>query len=89
MQNDNEVAELDRNMDAVFDAVAVLNATMQAIIQSLPADISGQVAQRLDPVIEQLAQQPNPPGRLAELTLHGWRNMAAQQSGLPVRLTKT
>lgn len=85
----DKVAELDQNMDDVFDAVAVLNATMQAIIQSLPADVSGQVAQRLDPVIDELTQQRNPPGRMANLTLHAWRNMAAQQAGLPVRLTKT
>lgn len=85
----DKVSELDRNMDAVFDAVAVLNATMQAIIQSLPADVSRQVAQRLDPVIDELALQPNPPGQMATSTLRAWRNMTAQQAGLPARLPKT
>ena len=85
----DKVAELDRNMDTVFDAVAVLNATMQAIIKSLPADISVQIAQRLDPAIDALGQQPNPPGYMATMTLYGWRNMAAQQAGLPARLAKT
>lgn len=85
----DKVAELDRNMDTVFDAVAVLNATMQAIIQSLPADISVQIAQRLDPTIDALGLQPNPPGDMATMTLYGWRNMAAQRAGLPARLAKT
>lgn len=79
------VQELDRNMDAVFDAVAVLNAAMSAIVQALPAEVATQVVQSLDQCLDALPEQRNPPGMTAQLTLNGWRNMAAQRVGLVPR----
>lgn len=83
--SDALVKELDRNMDAVFDSLYVLNAAMAAIVQSLQPGPAAQVVQRLDEVIDGLADETNPPGRAAQLALHGWRNTAAKIAGAASR----
>lgn len=89
MSHTSQVQELDRNMDAVFDALAVLNATMSAIVQSLPGEMASAVSRHLDQCLDALPQERNPPGMTAQLTLNGWRNMAAQRAGLAPRSVQT
>lgn len=89
MPHTEKVQELDRNMDAVFDALRVLNATMSAIVQSLPGEMAGAVTDSLDQCLDALPEENNPPGLTARLTLNGWRNMAAQRAGLAPRSVET
>jgi len=79
------VRELDRNMDTVYDSLYVLNAAMTAMVQSMPTAMAAQMVPRLDEVIDHLDEGANPPAEFHQMTLNGWRNMAAQISGLPKR----
>ncbi|MGE1004189.1 hypothetical protein ACKZDW_00790 (plasmid) [Ralstonia syzygii subsp. celebesensis] len=85
MAKDDLVQELDRNMDAVFDSLYALNATMSALVQALQAEPAAQVMRALDASIDGLSSEANPPGTLGQATLVGWRNMVAQRAGLPPR----
>lgn len=84
--NQEKLVELDHDMDTVWDSLLVLNTAMHAIVQALPADMSGAVARSMDASIDELPASENPPGDLATQTLYGWRNMAALKAGLPRRL---
>jgi len=85
MADGHLVRELDRNMDTVFDSLYVLNSAMQAIVESLPPAVAAQAVPRMDAVIDGMNAEKNPPSEFHQLTLNGWRNMAAKLAGLPLR----
>ncbi len=79
----SKVQEIDKEMDVVYDSVLVLNSAVTAIIKSLPYETAVSVVQSLDAVIAEIQEYENPPEGLPLATLHGWRNMAAKQAGVP------
>jgi hypothetical protein len=79
---DKDVQELNRSMDTTFDSLFVLNATVNAIMQALPADSANQVAQSLDEVLGEMSDHLGEDGRK---TLLAWRNTAARRAGLPCK----
>ncbi len=85
MADDNLVNELDRNMDTVFDSLYVLNATMNAVVQSLQPQAATHVMRRLDEALDGMDYETNPPARFHRLVMNGWRNMAAQIAGSQTR----
>ncbi|WP_374351645.1 hypothetical protein [Chitinimonas sp.] len=79
------IKALDRDMDAVFDSLYILNAAMTAIVQALPHQTSAQVTQYLDRCIDDLPNEATHLGPTAQQMLLGWRNMTAEQAGVEQR----
>lgn len=88
MDYSKKIQELNRDMDAVYDSLLVLNDAVTAIMKHLPAESAGPVTKCLDECLAE-PKGENPPGELAETTLRAWRNMAAKKAGLPRKLKKT
>lgn len=81
----NDLQELNRNMDTVFDAIRVLNAAVSAMVKSLDPAAAATFACHMDEAIDALAQEQNPLGISAHQQIHSWRNQAGSFAGLPVR----
>lgn len=76
------VKELDRDMDAVFDNVLVLNAAFGALMKVLSPEQSARLAAGLDRSIAGMADEPYELGFAATQLLQAWRNQAAQAASL-------
>ncbi|MDD5297637.1 MAG: hypothetical protein PHU46_12060 [Rhodocyclaceae bacterium] len=85
MANAELVGELDRNMDAAFSGLLVLNLAMSALVKSLPEQSAARFIQHLDVSLDHIAGSDNPPALVHQLTLNGWRNLAAHTAGFPPR----
>ncbi|QOK96790.1 hypothetical protein HF909_10330 [Ralstonia pseudosolanacearum] len=85
MEKTDLTQELDRNMDAVFDNLLVLNTAMTAMVQSLDPKTAAGFAQKLDTAMSRMQLLQNRPGPAAWQQLHAWRNQAGSLAGLPVR----
>lgn len=83
MENEKRVVELDRNMDDVFHNLYVLNAAMEAIVQSIPPVMADQVAQRMQQSLVQMGKEDNPPSDFYQGLMKRWRNQLVHYKEAP------
>lgn len=83
--NDKELlAELDRNMDTVFDSLYVLNSVVAAIVESLPKPSALQVVPALDVVLKEIQFEKNPLSDEHLMQLLTLRDAAARIAQVPL-----
>lgn len=82
MTNKKLVAELDRNMDTVYDDLYVLNGVVDALVQALQPQAAARVTQLLDGLLDNMHLAENPPSASHQDRLRYWRNRAATSVGV-------
>ena len=73
-----QIKELDRNMDSVFDNLFALNATVNALVKSLSPEVADRFVRQMDEKLGSLETEYKVMGFAGHQQLQAWRNMAAQ-----------